>query len=151
MRTLRPALSRSFCSFVQTVWWTTFWAGLWIGFLKLMLWVNRVHPREGMKADLAPLVLAGAIGIGAIGLLCALRGLLLPHCERYEIGATEITAKTGVFSQTTSNHPILEIADVKITSGPLMRLFGLQDVTVGGLTLRGIRESEELRAFLIER
>jgi membrane protein YdbS with pleckstrin-like domain len=153
MKNYRPAFARSICSAVNTAFWTAFWAASWVGLVELIFFLNTLdHPRSTLShTEVRPWLVAGVVGIGAIGLLCLFRGVLLSLTERYVIGPADLTTRTGALWQTSATVSLLDSKSIRTSSGPLMRLFGLEDIHVGILTLRGIPEGDKLGAFLLER
>lgn len=157
MNTYRPARTRHFCALVASVIGVSIPAAAVFGILEL---VDRMLSHCGGRVDNSwPAQLAFLALFGVIGGICVLDALvgLLFKPGRYEIGATEILMETGTFWRKTRSIRILDVGRIEITSGPLMRLFGLSDVKliVAGepmaVTLYGIRDAAALRSNLLER
>ena len=118
------------------------------------------HSRNGPGPVAQRLWILGSLVVfSGIGLLVFLRSIFMSRRTRYEIGASELVVQSGVIWQTTKTLPLLEITRIELTSGPLMRLFGLSDLRLhagnvresASATLLGLRDAEELKTYLLDR
>lgn len=152
MKVLRPSAWSIPCGIVKCAAWTAVWGAVWAGFCWVYPWIqeNEYRHRRAVARQ-ADLRAGGLAAIGAIGGLCLVRSILWRRSARYEIGATELVARTGALWRATQTVPLAKIDAIETSSGPLMRLFGMEDVHLWGITLRSLRDAETVRAHLLER
>ncbi len=137
MKTYTTPFVRWFGSFLTTSFWVSLVGGGWT-----LLW----SLLDKDKPDLY----AGFALIGGVGMLFVMAGLTLLR-NRYEIGALEIVLHQGFLWRTTTTLPIVTLSPIEVSSGPLMRLFGLADLTLAGTKIYGIPQAHDLKAFLTAR
>jgi membrane protein YdbS with pleckstrin-like domain len=142
MKSLRPHRAAWIGAVVRCLAWTAFCAALWCGFAAL---------QKGPRGFNEGLRLVGVAAIGGVGLLCVLRSPLAWLHERYEIGATEITVRTGALWQTTTRVKIEDIVNINVATGPFDRLLGVATLDAGVAKLRAIPAAAEVRQLLLER
>ncbi len=152
MKVLRPSAWSIPCGIVKCAVWTAVWGAVWAGFCWIYPWIQESeYKHRKAVARQEDLRRGGLAAIGAIGGLCLLRSILWRRTARYEIGATELVARTGALWRATQTVPLAQVGQIEISSGPLIRLFGMEDLHVGSVTLCSLRNAEELRAHLLER
>jgi len=158
MQNVRPAPGRLLGSLLSTIVWVAVLACLWGGFCQLLPWMQETRSaRVWVEARQDQLTVGGGYVLGLLGFLLAfLRSLSLRN-TRYEAGATDLTVRSGGLWRTTRTIPIVEILRVETSSGPLMRLLGLEDlkVYVPGealpVSLYGLAAGGEFRKHLLAR
>jgi len=157
-------MSRSF----EGMFWTSLLGAFTVGMIHLILFLDRLeHPRHSIPpVDLQTPSLVLAAVFGLLAVLLALQGFFSTLGARYELGASELTIRSGNFWRQTTTVPLVGITRIESVRGPLMRLLGLWDLriystsilsTQNGLrehaaaVLLGVREGEDLRRYLLER
>lgn len=76
---------------------------------------------------------------------------------RYRAGARELEVRTGLVWRKTQYLRYVDIANIEVHEGPLMRLLGTADLIITAsaaphqVILYGVRAGEEMRRFLLER
>lgn len=168
MRNIRPAFPRSLSRAFEAAFWTSMLGAVCLGLIKFSFLMGRIeHPRHALSPAFEHYTLLALIAaFGLLGLVLALQGFFSPLATRYEIGATELTVRSGMLWRETSTLPLIGITRVESVTGPLMRMFGLTDLriystrttpTPNGLAetvsvrLLGLRDGEEVRRYLLER
>ena len=158
MKKFHSERAQAACSLITSVFWAVLIGGLIAGFvLACKTWVP--GPFWGTDREIMFNVMAVSTISGVILGTCILASLfsLLFGRNTYEVGATELTITTGTFWKSTNTIKILDIESVSRASGPLMRLFGIEDVKLHfssasvGVTLSGVRNGETLRDLLLSR
>jgi membrane protein YdbS with pleckstrin-like domain len=127
----------------------------WLGsFMTMSLWIGVVGGGWYLLWTLIdkekPQLYVGFALIGGLGSLFVMSGLALLR-NRCEIGAREVVLHQGFLWQSTTTLPIVSLSPIEVSSGPLMRLFGLADLTLAGQKVYGIPKAEEVKAYLTAR
>lgn len=156
MKTFRPAALRSLCSVLGILFWTLLIGGLW---WTLMAYPVRADWHEAIHEERIVRATVHLVFILAWGTFFALLSLMNPLRIRYEIRASELVVRSGLLWKSTTRIPISEITHVNQSSGPLMRIFGLEDLHVytrtgnaqASATLLGVRSAQEVCRLLDER
>jgi membrane protein YdbS with pleckstrin-like domain len=165
MKILRPSFPRAVGSAMSSLFWTSMLGAVVLGFVKLLNLVNRIdHPRHALSpVEEHTLVLALLAGFAVLAAFLGIHGLLSTLATRYVVGATDLTIRRGLLWRRTGSLPFIYITRIERGSGPLMRLFGLADLhvctsgpynpvrEVASVVLRGLRNAEEVRSFLLDR
>lgn len=151
MKTYRTPLVRWIGSVLTTTTLTALAATGWFWFMKVMAFLNRLEPPVRRTRLEEQILGAGGLAvILGVGILFLLAGLSLLR-TRCEVGARAIVLHRGLLWRSTHTIPLLSLTTIEVSSGPLMRLFGLGDLTLAGSKLYGIPKAEELRSFLLDR
>lgn len=168
MRQLRPAFPRSLTRSFEGLFWTALLGAFCSGFAWFAFLLGRLSdPRHAPSPAFEHFILL-LVG-GAFALLClvlTVQGFLGPRAARYEVGATDLTVRTGTLWHHTTTIPLVGITRIDAVRGPLMRLFGLTDLRIYTMstaptqhgarewpaaTLLGMKEGEDLRRYLLDR
>lgn len=151
MKTYKTPFVRWIGSVLTTSFCTTLVVLGWLWFMKTLTFFNRLeHPGRRDRLEDQILGTGGLILIVGVGILCLLSGLSLLR-GRIDVGARDLVVHRGLLWRTTLTIPLLSLTTIEISSGPLMRLFGLADLKLAGATLYGIPQAGELKAFLLAR
>ena len=153
MKKFHSERAQAACSLITSFFWAVLIGGLMAGFvMACKTWVP--GPFWGTNREIMMNVMFISTISGLVLGTCILASLfsLLFGRNTYEVGATELTVTTGTFWKSTNTIKILDIQNVSRASGPLMRLFGIEDVKLhfssasAGVTLEQLQRIDELGA-----
>ena len=146
MKIVQPHRIAMIGAFSSAVIWSLVLGLIWA----VLAFVASVDNRQ---ANLATVVAGGWAMIAAFAVPLTLRAPFARRALRYEITATEVVERHGLFWRAERRAPILSIVTITESSGPLGRRMGVCSLHLvgAGIILRDVADGLQLHRLLISR